>query len=181
MRRTGCVLRAHHFLHAIAAPMNGSGLMAFRAPAPIEKILLYPAIRRPRAARPGRRTESIVFAGPDEIGQLRRPRESARAARRCRHNPPAPSPDGGDARAPVVRANSRCGTPRTFRQSARRHRRMRTQRGQNVRQPVRKFMVNSSASRWEWTRVKSGGTTSTRRRGPRRSRAWNSPARKVIR
>ena len=85
----------------------------------------------------------IVFAGPDQVGQLRRPREVNRAFGDLTHEFGRHFADGGDAGAPVMHpeqagrhAGEHLGDLR------RSHGRVRSERRQHVHQPVAKIIVN---------------------------------------
>src|ERR1035438_3595843 len=87
--------------------------------------------------------DQIVFAGPDKIGQLRRPGKIHRAAGHLLHEFARHFADGGDARAPVMppeQALRHAGEH--LRDLRRRHGRMRAQRRQNVRQMFSIIIVN---------------------------------------
>ena len=90
----------------------------------------------------------IVFAGPDEVGQLRRPRIIHGTLRHLLNKLTRHFADGGDARAPVVDAE------KAFRHTGehladlrRSHRRVRAKRGQNVRQTRSVVIVNELRQR----------------------------------
>ena len=85
----------------------------------------------------------IVFAGPDEIGQLRRPGKIHRAAGHLLHEISRHFADGGDARAPVMHPEQALRHTGEHLGNLRRgHGRMRAQRGQNVGQTLSVVIVN---------------------------------------